>query len=168
MSQNRVATHLPACTAVRYMTRIACLAALLCAPCLPQLVTPVRAQSPAASTAVRDSVVLDSLFRAQRYPVSLRDGRLEGPGAALLAEATRNAQFVVLAESHYVGEIPRFTTAWFDELHRRRGFDYYAIEYGPAIGRMLSRRPVRGDTAAVVRLGARYPHAFQFLNDEEL
>ena len=150
------------------MSRIVCLAALLCAPCLAPFVTPARAQSPSPSTAVRDSVVLDSVFRAQRHPVSLRDGRLDGPGATFLAEATRNAQFVVLAESHYVGEIPRFTAAWFDALQRSRGFDYYAIEYGPAIARMLSRRPVRGDTAAVIRLGARYPHAFQFLNDEEL
>ena len=149
------------------MQRLSVLPGVFVASLIVVLAKPGAAQ-PDSTRSNRDSVTLDSVFRAHRYPVTLHNGRLSGPGAAFLAKATRRAQFVMMAESHYVGEIPQFTAAWFDELKRTRGFDYYAIEYGPTVGRLLSVRPVRGDTAATIALGARYPHAFQFLNDEEL
>jgi hypothetical protein len=64
--------------------------------------------------------------------------------------------------------VPRFTAALFAGLHRAHGFDYFAIEYGPILGRMLSAPPTRGSDSAVFALGRRYPHAFQFWTDEEL
>ena len=132
------------------------------------LLTFVLCAAPASAQAARDTAFVDSLFRAHRYPVALRNGTLEGEGAAFLRDEARDAQFFMIAESHYVGEIPPFTAAWFNELHRTNGVNHFAIEYGPVIGRMLSAPGVRGNRQATFRLGARYPHAFQFWNDEEL
>lgn len=125
------------------------------------------AQQPAAPTA-RDTAYLDSLLRANRHPIALAGGRLTGPGAGLLLEAAREAQFFIVGESHYVAEIPRFTAALFDTLHRAQRYNHFAIEYGPEIGRLLSAPGARGSVAGTLALGRRYPHAFQFWNDEEL
>lgn len=116
----------------------------------------------------RDTAYLDSVFRAHRYPVELRAGRLTGPGVRFLRDATQHVQFFVLGESHYVAEIPRLSAAIFDGLHTFAGFNYYAIEYGPVIGRMLSASGMRGQQARTFQLARRYPYAFQFWYDEEL
>ncbi len=118
--------------------------------------------------AARDSAYMDSVFRAHARELVMRDGRLEGEGARFILEAARRAQFFVIAESHNVAEIPLFTEALFDSLHARGGYRYYAMEYGPVIGRMVSAAGVRGRADSVFALGRRYPHAFHFWNDEEI
>jgi hypothetical protein len=125
-----------------------------------------RAQE-AAPTA-RDTAYLDSVFSAHRYPVEIKGGRLVGPGARFLQDATPNVQFFVIGESHYVAQIPGFASAIFNQLHTSGGFDHYAIELGPAIGRMLSAPRMRGQQLRTFDLARHYPHAFQFWDDEEL
>lgn len=122
------------------------------------------AQQPTA----RDTAFLDAVLRAHRYSVSLKDGQLAGPGAKLLLEAGRSAQFFVIGESHNGAEVPKLTEALFNALHRDGGYNYYAVEYGPLIAGMLSAPGIRGNSASVFALGRRYPHAFQFWDDEEL
>jgi hypothetical protein len=108
------------------------------------------------------------VFHANRYPVDVQAGRLTGSGARFLRDATQHVQFFVLGESHYVAEIPRFSSAIFNELHASAGFNHYAIEYGPVIGHMLSAPSVRGEESRTFELARRYPYAFQFWYDEEL
>lgn len=116
----------------------------------------------------RDSAYLDSVLHASSYPIAVERGTLAGSGARYLSDAARRAQFFVLAESHYVAETPQFAAALFDALHRTAGYDYYAVEFGPVIMRMLSARGVRGNDERTFELARRYPHAFQFWDDEEL
>ena len=116
----------------------------------------------------RDTVYLDSVLQAHRYPVSVRDGHLSGSGARFLREATRSVQFFVLGESHYVAEIPQISAALFNDLHDASGFNYYAVEYGPVIGRMLSAPGIRGRVDESFAIARHYPHAFQFWDDEEI
>lgn len=122
------------------------------------------AQEPTA----RDTAYLDSVFRAHRYLLALENGRLTGAGARFLQDASRDAQFFVIGESHYVAQIPRFAEALFGSLHRERGYNYYAAEFGPVITGMLSAPGVRGDAARSFDLARKYPHAFQFWDDEEI
>jgi hypothetical protein len=86
----------------------------------------------------------------------------------VLSDAASGVQFFVLAESHYVAETPQFAAALFDALHRAARFNYYAVEFGPVIMHMLSAPAVRGSDQRTFDLARRYPHAFQFWDDEEL
>jgi hypothetical protein len=124
----------------------------------------LRGQQPTA----RDTTYLDSAFRAHRYTVAVENGRLAGDGAAFLMDATKDAQFFMIGESHYVAEIPRFTAALFADLHRVHGFNYYAVENGPVVMRLLSSSPVRGKAESVLAVARKYPHAFQFWDDQEI
>lgn len=122
------------------------------------------AQQPAA----HDNSYVDSVFRAHSYHIALDRGQLTGPGATFLFDASRGAQFFVLAESHYVAQIPPLAEALFDRLHRESGYNYYAVEFGPVITKMLSADGIRGNRAATFGLARKYPHAFQFWDDEEV
>jgi hypothetical protein len=128
--------------------------------------TPAASQS-TTQASDRGAALLDSLLRANRHPIALDGGTLSGPGARLLLDAARDAQFFMIGESHNGADTPRFTAALFDAL-RAHDFRYYAVEYGPVLGRMLSRPGVRGNEEATFALARRYPHAFQFWDDEEL
>ena len=139
--------------------RRAALVALCLAPPAARAQTQVTA---------RDTAYLDSVLHAHSYPIALERGTLTGPGARYLDDAARHAQFFVLAESHYVAETPQFAAALFEVLHRTAGYDYCAVEFGPVIMHMLSARGVRGDDERTFDLARRYPHAFQFWDDEEL
>jgi hypothetical protein len=83
-------------------------------------------------------------------------------------EAAKDAQFFMIGESHYVAEIPRFTAALFADLHSVHGYNYYAVENGPVIMRMLSASSVRGKTDRSFAIARKYPHAFQFWDDQEI
>src|SRR5688572_25270981 len=66
---------------------------------------------------------LVALIRANSYRVEFRDGQLSGPGADYLLKAARSSQFLVLAEEHYVREIPQITTALLRQL-QPAGYNY--------------------------------------------
>jgi len=124
----------------------------------------VQSQQPTA----RDTAYLDSVLRAHRYTVTIANSRLAGDGAPFLIEATKDAQFFMIGESHYVAEIPRFTAALFADLHRAHGYNYYAVENGPVIMRSLSSSSIRGNTDRAFAIAKKYPHAFQFWDDQEI
>jgi hypothetical protein len=111
--------------------------------------------------------VLDSLIAAHRRPVALEGERLVGDGARWLLEQTRDAQFVMIGESHNVAEIPRFTAALLDTLHALSGFGYLALENGPVAMRMIGAAAASGGGEAAFAFGRQYVNALQFWNDEE-
>jgi hypothetical protein len=92
-----------------------------------------------------------------------------GPGAELLRAAAAGTQFVTLGENHNTRAIPELTVGLFRILHDAYGYDYLALEQGPALGRLLSAR-VRGGGAphAAFRTGLELPSAFHMYSEEEL
>jgi hypothetical protein len=98
----------------------------------------------------------------------LADGRLGGPGAELLREAARGAHVVALGENHNTRAIPELTVALFRMLHDEHGFDYLALEEGPAIAWMLSERVRAGRPDGALQLGREFPNAFHMYTEEEL
>jgi hypothetical protein len=135
---------------------------------LTALCLAASAASARSQVTARDTVYLDSVLHANRYAIAVEHGALTSAGARLLTDAARRAQFFMLAESHYVAETPQFASALFDALHRTAGYDFYAVEFGPVIMHMLSVPGVRGSDERTLDLARRYPHAFQFWDDEEL
>lgn len=114
------------------------------------------------------SLPLDSLFRAHRLPMSFADDAPSGAGWNFIVEQASAMRFVMIGESHYVREIPLFTSRLFRTLHDRAGFQYLAVEDGPwAIG-MLMEPGVRGERAATYTRAVRYLNALQFLNDQDI
>jgi hypothetical protein len=86
---------------------------------------------------------LSAQLAANRTDLSVRDQRLEGAGAAVLAAALDGAAFVFLGEDHGVAQVAQFAGTLYAIL-QPRGFDTLAIEVGPFTARELSavlRRP---------------------------
>lgn len=73
---------------------------------------------------------------ASRSAISFADGRLAGPGADVLREATAGAQFVMLGEDHGTREIAQFADALYATLVPS-GFDTIAVETGPVLASKL-------------------------------
>ncbi len=128
------------------------------------LIAVILSVSPADGQQLR----LDSLLRAHSYELSIEANRLTGPGLAFLLEATREAQFVGIAEEHNLRELNQFAELLFRQLHRQYGFRYVALEQGSVIATWLGDRERRGDIDAIASLVRRYPHAPTFATDEEL
>lgn len=116
----------------------------------------------------QEGVPLDSLLRANAYPLQVTADGLTGPGADFLLELADSLQFVAIGESHNISEIPRFTGALLRSLRRRAGFRYVAFENGPVIMRMLVEAARKGGEDAAMELAGRYPHGMQFWTDEEV
>ncbi|MGH7470213.1 MAG: hypothetical protein ACRENP_19885 [Longimicrobiales bacterium] len=110
---------------------------------------------------------LDSLLRAHRYPIDLREGQISGPGADFLRRETARSQFVMIGEFHNGMDIPRFTATLFRDLQQLYGFNYFAIEDDPEIVRQLMVPSRRGNLDSTVAMAKRYKHALQFWNDQE-
>lgn len=99
----------------------------------------------ASHLAAQDSLLIRAL-EANRHPVLVRDGRLEGAGGELLIRAGAAARFVGLGEEHGIAEIPAFAAAWFTALVPS-GFTHLAVEVGPLSGRLLDSLAAHGPEA---------------------
>lgn len=122
----------------------------------------------AAPPALAQDFQLDSLLAAEARPLSLEDGRVEGPAVAWLLEAARHSQFVAIAEEHNVGALAALATALFDTLHAAYGFRYLALEQGGVITSWLNAAARAGEPDSVSAIVRRWPHAPTFATDEEL
>ncbi len=110
----------------------------------------------------------DSVLKAHRYELQIRNGRLMGPAAAFLDQAVRGTQFVSLGESHNNRDVPLFTSALFRMLSENHGFGYLAIESGSTMVTPLGRAPRVGNADSVRAYARRYPNGLQFTSDQEL
>jgi hypothetical protein len=120
------------------------------------------------ATAQQTNPVLDSLISRNSATFTLTDGRMSGLGAEQIITAARGAHFVVIGENHNTRAIPELTVALFRDLHARYGFNYLALEEGPALGRQLSQAVRGGKPDGAFRLGLRFPNAFHMYTEEEL
>lgn len=121
-----------------------------------------------AAVQARQTLPVDSLFRAHRMPLVYGAAGLSGAGWSFLVDESAAAQFVMVGESHNLLEVPLFTARLFEALHTRSGFDYLALENGPYAMEQLSSPSVRGDLDAITALATRYVNALQFRTDQEL
>ncbi|NBV18392.1 hypothetical protein [Janthinobacterium sp.] len=114
-----------------------------------------------ADSAVADTAVLEKLT-ASRLAITLDKGTLSGPGAALLLQASRQAQYVLLGEDHGVAEIAQFSSAYLNALPPA-GFTTLVTESGPAVTSALERILKGTDAvAAIARFNATYPDSVAF------
>ncbi len=128
----------------------------------------VLAGSAAQPAFTQQTTRLDSLLAPHITTFSLAEGRLAGRGADVILEAARDAHFVVLGENHNTRAIPELTVALFQRLHDDYGFNYLALEEGPALGELLSRVVRSGAADGAFRTGLRFPNAFHMYTEEEL
>ena len=120
------------------------------------------------ATDIEDKLALAELLSENTYPLTLKDGKLGGPGAKLLLDSAAGAQFVALGEEHFNFYIPDITTALFAALHDRYGFQYLMTEQDPVMMETYSRPPVRGDLDKINALAQQYPMGVTFNSDQEL
>lgn len=90
--------------------------------------------TPARSYA-QDSV-LTRLLIANRHPISVSGGRLDGRGGRLLVEEGKDARFFLVGEEHAVAQTPAIVQALLSEL-RPAGYNTFAIEVSPLQGERL-------------------------------
>jgi hypothetical protein len=129
---------------------------------------PAGAQPPAPSASRPTAPDLDALIAGATHDFSFAGGELLGPGAGFLRQATANAQFVLVGESHFDHDTPQFAGALFHMLQRDHGFDHLVVEQdGVGIEEALAPG-VRGDAQAIANLAKRYPTLLGFASDQDL
>ncbi|HEY0159007.1 MAG TPA: hypothetical protein VGF28_17105 [Thermoanaerobaculia bacterium] len=125
---------------------------------------------------MRTLLVLTVLFTAQlfaqtphpltaelqkgRLAVSLKEGKLSGPGADLLRKELATTQFFLLGEEHATAEIARFATALLPAAWNE-GYRHLAVEVGP-----FSTAQV-GSYESIEAYLKRYPWSLPFLSWKE-
>jgi hypothetical protein len=111
---------------------------------------------------------LDSLLRAHAEPISLVEGRLQGPGARRIIDLASATRFTILAEEHDLEELAELSVALFDTLQRGAGYQYLAVEQGRIITPMIAEAARAGGEDSVRQIVAAYPQAPTFASDAEL
>jgi hypothetical protein len=110
---------------------------------------------------------LVKLVEENRYELTVQDGEMGGPGAALLEKELAAAQFVAIGEEHGTREIPQFVWATCRSM-ARHDLDAMAIEAGPLVTAQLQRWTSRGDgSAGLLAFEKRYPDSIAFFNWRE-
>jgi hypothetical protein len=119
----------------------------------------LQAAAPPGDSALR------AALREARLPVRpTADGRLGGPGGALLAREVAAAQFLLVGEEHGVDAIPGVVAALLREA-APHGYRYFGIEVGWQVARELNRLALTPDVAAgVAAFGRAHPPGVPFFN----
>lgn len=128
----------------------------------PALPTPAGAAASgpgAAQPGVRTAALLDGLLTHSRSVLSLREGRLGGPGVARLRALLGASHLVMLGEDHGSAGIADFATALWREL-APLGFAHAAIEADPWLTERLEAELRQGGLAAWTRLAQEQGGAF--------
>ncbi len=84
----------------------------------------------AASPNARANKKVDDLIKKHRHPLTVRNGRIEGPGAERLVTQAKSAHYVMFGEQHATADIARLATALFKAL-APVGFQTAVLEVGP-------------------------------------
>lgn len=111
----------------------------------------------AAESEPSPAQLLSDTLAANRHPLSLKDGALQGVGADLLLQRARDAQFVLIGEDHGFADIPRFAMA----LNRALGaeaFPHLVIETGRYSTELLRQN----DSETLAALVRAHPGVFPF------
>jgi len=103
--------------------------------------------------------LLDSAARA----FTLDEGAVAGAGGEFLLRESRNAESLLIGESHANEETPRLATAMIRAL-RSHGYGVLAIETGPLTGDHLEALARGGGVEAIGDLSRRLPFTVPFFN----
>lgn len=123
--------------------------------------------SPASAQPAPAPITPAQIVERHSSQIALREGRLSGPGADALLEAARDAQFLIVIESHNDHITPQVTGALFSAL-QGRGFNYLAIEQDPFGMAAASSPGRRGRIDGIAEHARAYPYSYTFSTDEEL
>jgi|GEM_PF-5485149 len=121
---------------MRHLIRAACALPLLLAAAATLAQTsgqdaPPLPQSPRVMLAEVDRTRMNEAIAQALHPISFADGRLSGPGGVWLAERLRDADILMIGESHGTGSVAQAASALIEALPHDRPLAY-ALEIGPA------------------------------------
>jgi len=106
-------------------------------------------------------------LKKNRASISVRDGKLAGPGAEVLRTALAEAQFVALGEDHGIRQIPEFAAALCTEL-APHGFHHMGLEIGTYIAPEVEKMARSADGAKqLAEFEKKYPETIAFYNWQE-
>jgi hypothetical protein len=106
-------------------------------------------------------------LKKNRASISVKDGKLAGPGAEVLRTALVEAQFVALGEDHGIRQIPEFAAALCAEL-APHGFHHMGLEIGAYIAPELEKMARSADGAKqLAEFEKNYPETIAFYNWQE-
>jgi len=120
-----------------------------------------------AALAHPQNTKLGDALEQNRFPIEVRDGKLAGPGSAVLQAALAEANFVLLGEDHGIRQIPAFAGSLCREL-APHGFHTMAIEAGPAVTAELQKLSVAAEGAKrFAEFDRKYPFSVAFYSWRE-
>lgn len=122
--------------------------------------------SAAAAHAADSDPSLAAALAANRHPIRLQQGRLEGDGARLLLDEAAKSQFFLLGEDHGMAESAQLGEALVTAL-QPLGFRHVAIEAGPLTGETLERLARSGGARAIETFAIAHPFALPFFGWKE-
>jgi hypothetical protein len=115
-------------------------------------------------SAAARQIVLEKLLQENRHQLSVRNGVLDGPGAAFLEKELSAAQFVAIGEEHGTREVPQFVWATCRAM-ARDGLDAMAIEAGPLVTAQLQLWTANGDgVTSLLAFEKQYPDSIAFFD----
>lgn len=106
---------------------------------------------------------LKELLRDNRHFLTVENGQLKGEGGDWLRREAKEADVVVLGETHASKEIPTLISALVNDLQEADEFDYLAIEVSPWTSNQLTDQLQKGKQA-YNRFIKKYPVAVPFYN----
>jgi hypothetical protein len=131
--------------------------AIVLSVCLLAGVTAAQAQNAAFTETLRKN----------RAAISVKEGKLDGPGVEMLRPALAEAHFVALGEDHGIAQIPEFGGALCTEL-APKGFHHLTLEIGPAAAPELEKFARGGDGVKELAVfGKKYPETIAFYSWKE-
>lgn len=120
----------------------------------------------AAAARAQNAAFLETVQK-NHAGLTVKDGKLSGPGADVLRTALGEAQFVLMGEDHGVAQIPEFGAALCAEL-APRGFHHLALEVGPNTGPEIEKFARSADGAKQLsEFLEKYPESVPFYNWRE-
>lgn len=112
----------------------------------------------------QDSLLVAAI-RQHTYHLSLSEQNFSGDGAAVLQEAIRAPQFLLVGEQHGIVEVGAFTNALL-KAARPLGFEYFCVETDPFIAKKLEELVEVGKPALDDFVKA-FPFAIPFYDNSE-
>jgi hypothetical protein len=112
----------------------------------------------------QDGAKLSDELAANRYTLTITDGRLGGSGGDLLVREADQAQFFLVGEPHGIANVPRFVSALFASI-RPKGYTDLAIETGPITARRLEKLVATPN--GLSDFNRKYPFGLPFYNWQE-
>lgn len=122
----------------------------------------VVAMSVPGNAQLQEAPTFKGMLLKNRMEISVKDGKLAGPGGEAIRAATADAQFVLIGEDHGIAQVPLFDAALCTEL-APHGFHRLELEISPSVAPALEGfARARDGAAQFVAFNERYPDSIAF------